>query len=260
MPSGAQVTSVTLAQFGGIAWWDGLTISGEMAPASDVRSSFVEWWKSRIGKETAGVPAELTTILKDGPDKNPTPELREKLLRFYLAFVARPIAEELAQRQQAWLDAQTQRAALEESIPGTFIFKELDQPRDAFVMVRGQYDKTGERVEPGVPAVFPPLKKTNPDGRATRLDLARWLLAPENPLAGRVTVNRFWQQFFGTGLVKTSYDFGSQGEPPSHPELLDWLALSYQRQRLGYEGPRAAPRHVGGVPCGFARHSRTAPA
>ncbi len=228
LPSGTQVTSVALAQFGGIAWWDGLTVSGEMAPAADVRSSFAEWWKGRTGKETASVPAELAAVLKDGPDKNPAPELREKLLRFYLAYVARPVAGELAQRQQAWLDAQSQRAALEESIPGTFVFKELELPREAFVMLRGQYDKTGEKVEPDVPAVFPPLKKSNPDGRATRLDLARWLLAPENPLAARVTVNRFWQQFFGTGLVKTSFDFGSQGEPPSHPELLDWLALSYR--------------------------------
>ena len=186
------------------------------------------WWKERTGKDTAGLPAELAAVLKDGPDKNPPAELREKLLRFYLAYVALPVASEIEQRQKAVLDAQTQRAAFEDSIPGTFIFKELDQPREAFVMLRGQYDKPGEKVEPDVPAVFPPLKKSNPAGRATRLDLARWLLAPEHPLTARVTVNRFWQQFFGTGLVKTSDDFGSQGETPSHPELLDWLAAWYR--------------------------------
>jgi len=142
--------------------------------------------------------------------------------------VARPVAGELEQRQRDWHDALSARTTLEDSIPGTFIFKDLDKPREAFVMLRGQYDKPGEKVEPGVPAVFPPLIKPNPEARATRLDLANWLLAPEHPLTARVTVNRFWQQIFGTGLVKTSFDFGSQGEPPSHPELLDWLSIGYR--------------------------------
>jgi hypothetical protein len=226
---GAFVHAVSFTQFGGIVNWDGLTITGEGQPATDPRSSFRAWWKYRTGKDTAGVPGELVGVLKDGPAKNPAPELREKLLRFFLAYVARPAADSpLAARQQAWLDAQSARATIEEAIPGTFIFKELGQPREAFIMLRGQYDKPGEKVEPGVPAVFPPLHKPDAAPRATRLDLANWLLSPEHPLTGRVTVNRFWQQLFGTGLVKTSYDFGSQGEAPSHPELLDWLAVNYR--------------------------------
>ncbi|HEY2250045.1 MAG TPA: DUF1549 and DUF1553 domain-containing protein, partial [Planctomycetaceae bacterium] len=230
---GAIVNSVAFTQFGGIAWWDGLSVTGVVAPESDPRESFLVWWKLRTGKETPGVPGELAAVLREGPpkpgaDKKPADELREKLLRFYLAYVARPVATELAQRQREWGDALSARTTLEDSIPGTFIFKELDQPREAFVMLRGQYDKPGEKVEPGVPAVFPPLKKPKPEARATRLDLAHWLLAPEHPLTARVTVNRFWQQIFGTGLVKTSFDFGSQGEPPSHPELLDWLAIAYR--------------------------------
>ena len=228
LKSGALVNSIAFTQFGGIAWWDGLTIAGVVSPESDPRESFLVWWKQRTGKETPGLPADLATVLREGPDKKPADELREKLLRFYLAYVARPIATELQARQHDWLDAVSARTTLEDSIPGTFIFKELEKPREAFVMLRGQYDKPGERVEPAVPAVFPPLKKPNPEARATRLDLANWLLAPEHPLTGRVTVNRFWQQIFGTGLVKTSFDFGSQGEPPSHPELLDWLSVWYR--------------------------------
>jgi hypothetical protein len=225
---GASVTSVAFTQFGGIAWWDGLVIAGESAPASDPRESFSVWWKQRTDKDTPGVPAELAVVLKDGPEKKPVDELREKLLRFFLAYVARPASAELRDRQCEWDEAVSARSTLEDSIPGTFIFKELAQPREAFVMLRGQYDKPGDKVEPGVPAVFPPLKKPDPTARATRLDLANWLLTPEHPLTARVTVNRFWQQIFGTGLVKTSFDFGSQGEPPSHPELLDWLAVRYR--------------------------------
>lgn len=226
---GDVVCSVALAQFGGIAWWDALTVAGQVNPATDVRSSFSAWWKSRVGQDTPGIPAELATILKDGPDKKPTPKLQSQLRRYYLANIYRPLDGELLTRQQAWTAAQVARVTLEDSIPGTFIFKDLEKPRDAFVMVRGQYDKPGEKVEPGVPALFPALKPAT-GTRPNRLDLAQWLLAPENPLTARVTVNRFWQQMFGTGLVKTSYDFGSQGEPPSHPELLDWLAVWYREQ------------------------------
>ncbi len=227
---GDAVKGVTLAQFGGIALWDGLRLQGDISPATDPRSSFLVWWKSRTGQDTPGVPGDIHPALKDGPEKMPAPELREKLLRYYLAYIARPMTDELRVAQKTWQDALASRIAIEESIPGTFIFKDLDKPRDAFVMLRGQYDKPGEPVSPDVPGVFPRMKLADPAQRPSRLDLARWLLAPENPLTARVTVNRYWQQVFGTGLVKTSYDFGSQGELPSHPELLDWLAVTYREQ------------------------------
>jgi len=109
-------------------------------------------------------------------------------------------------------------------VPSAMVMEEMAKPRDTFVRIRGQYDKLGDKVRPGVPSVLPPLPDDTP---RDRLALARWLVDPGHPLVGRVTVNRVWQSFFGTGIVRTSDDFGSQGEPPSHPELLDRLAADF---------------------------------
>jgi hypothetical protein len=102
-----------------------------------------------------------------------------------------------------------------------------ENPRPTFLHNRGEFLQPKERVEPEVFAVLPPLPK---DAPRNRLGLARWLVAPENPLVGRVTINRQWAAFFGRGIVRTTQDFGYQGDPPSHPELLDWLAVELVRQ------------------------------
>ena len=111
-------------------------------------------------------------------------------------------------------------------LPTTMVMKELPQPREAFILKRGEYDKKGDKVERGLPAALPPLPKGAP---MNRLGFAKWLVSPENPLTARVWVNRAWEKFFGTGLVKTSENLGSQSEWPSHPELLDWLATEFVR-------------------------------
>jgi mono/diheme cytochrome c family protein len=113
---------------------------------------------------------------------------------------------------------------LDKQIPSSMVMQELDKARDTFLLMRGQYDKPGEKVSAGVPAALGYLPE---DAPANRLGLAQWLVQSDHPLTARVIVNRYWQMYFGTGLVKTSEDFGSQGEWPSHPELLDWLATEF---------------------------------
>jgi hypothetical protein len=129
--------------------------------------------------------------------------------------------------------AQTALDQLVKRIPTTMVMEELPAPRPTHLLIRGQYDHPGQRVEPGVP------RSLSPWPRATKLDrlgLARWLVEPGNPLTARVAVNRAWQMLFGTGLVKTVDDFGAQGEPPSHTELLDWLAGELVQS--GWDGKR----------------------
>ncbi len=111
--------------------------------------------------------------------------------------------------------------------PKTLVLAERAVPRETHVMLGGDFTRKGVKVAPGTPAVLPPLPKL--DRRPTRLDLARWLVGPENPLTARVFVNRVWGVYFGTGLVATENDFGTQGTPPTHPELLDWLAAEFVR-------------------------------
>ncbi len=126
--------------------------------------------------------------------------------------------------RKALNDVRQERDRVNKGIQTTMVMAEMDQPRETFMRLRGEYDKHGERVQPGTPASLPPLPATEVTNRLT---LAQWLVSPDQPLTARVTVNRFWQQYFGTGLVKTVEDFGSQGEWPSHPDLLDWLATEF---------------------------------
>ncbi len=110
----------------------------------------------------------------------------------------------------------------------TLIWKERAKPRQTHILLRGAYDKPGPPVSPNTPAALPPLTGLKDGERPTRLHLAKWLVSDDNPATSRVTVNRFWQQYFGAGIVKTTDDLGSQGTPPTHPQLLDWLAVEFR--------------------------------
>ncbi len=161
-------------------------------------------------------------------------ELR-KYFRENVSPVARVWRDELEQLRQ-------QRNDLDKLIPTTMVMQEMPQPRDTFILLRGQYDKFGDKVTADVPAALPRL----PDGSLrNRLGLAQWLVHPSHPLTSRVIVNRYWQMYFGTGLVRTSEDFGSQGELPSHPDLLDWLAAEFVGQAFQPDptGPTTTARN-----------------
>ncbi|MFO0946597.1 MAG: DUF1553 domain-containing protein [Planctomycetota bacterium] len=144
-----------------------------------------------------------------------------KLRMYYLSEVA---PEETRVAYARVRDLMRQREKLLDSIPTVMVMEEQATPRETFILDRGQYDRPGEKVQAGVPEIFPPLPEGSPNNR---LGLAFWLVDPRHPLTARVAVNRYWQMLFGTGLVRTPEDFGTQGEPPSHPELLDWLATDF---------------------------------
>lgn len=233
---GDQVTGFALTQFGGTVYWDSVGVSGNTDPAADPRQSLRAWWQQQLGKDVAGVTPELAAAIKAGPEQAVSSLVQQQLRNYYVQHVCRattPLFEPLKGELSALVK---QREDLENGVPSTFVFRDLEQPRESFVMLRGQYNQPGERVEPNTPAVLPPLSKPDPARRATRLDLAKWLVSRENPLTPRVAANRLWQQLFGTGLVKTSFDFGTQGEPPSHPELLDWLAVWFRDNQWDVKG------------------------
>ncbi len=149
-----------------------------------------------------------------------TARQRQGLFAYYLASYDAAYQARLADLKVL----RQKRSALVDPVPEIMVMKELPQPRPAFVLRRGAYDAPGERVARNTPAALPPFASGWP---RNRLGLARWVTDPSNPLTARVTVNRYWQSIFGRGIVATPEDFGSQGQLPSHPELLDWLARRF---------------------------------
>ncbi len=141
-------------------------------------------------------------------------------LEYYLTTEDPAYRETLTKLQ----DLRKKRSGIVEKIPEIMVMEDMAKPRENFVLTRGLYSSRGEPVSQGVPEFLPPLPDKAPNNR---LGLARWTVSPDNPLTARVTVNRYWQRLFLSGLVATSEDFGSQGKLPTHPELLDWLARDF---------------------------------
>ena len=140
------------------------------------------------------------------------------------------VFETFANTDEAWRERRATMRAVEKLQPKivtSLVMRDLPQPRQAYIHQGGDFLRKGENVSPGTPGVLPPLGNQGP---ATRVDLARWLTAKENPLTARVTVNRMWMRYFGKGIVETEDDFGRQGSLPTHPELLDWMAVEFMQR------------------------------
>ena len=228
LTAGTKVTGFALTQHDGHVRWDLVGMVSVDDPATDPARSLAAWWNERTGKDKLDdVPEPLRKIVKQGREKTAAADEIGQVRRHWLLKVWREQPERLKEAQKELEAAQKERDEIDAAIMQTFVFNDLPKMRDSFVMQRGAYDKPGEQVERSTPAFLPPLPIV--EGiPLSRLDLAGWLVSPEHPLTARVAVNRVWQQVFGVGLVKTSEDFGIQGEPPSHPELLDWLAAEYR--------------------------------
>jgi hypothetical protein len=172
----------------------------------------------------SGLPANLLAILTGDPAKRSDAD-RKTLETWFRANADHP-----EKRARAALEAaKTKQTEVQQSFPSVMVMKERNEAREAFVLHRGEYDKPGEAVARHLPAFLPPLPEGAPQNR---LGLARWLVSGDHPLTARVWVNRQWERLFGTGIVKTSENFGSQSEWPMHPELLDWLAVEFASPTL----------------------------
>ncbi|MBI1313579.1 DUF1553 domain-containing protein [bacterium] len=179
----------------------------------------------------AGLPQDVRDALLVEAEKRSAAQ--QKTLTGYFE---KNVDSPLKKAEQQVAAAKKEATDYRNNLPTTMVMKEV-APRDAFLLTRGEYDRPAGKVERGVPAFLPPL----PDGTPlNRLGLARWIVDESNPLTARVQVNRVWERFFGTGIVKTSENFGSQAEFPSHPHLLDWLACEFMQ-------PTVSP-HVDGQP------------
>jgi len=174
-------------------------------------------------------PAEVQSLARDSrlawllskPVEQRTAKQKDELYDGWL----REIDPGFQQASSALADLEKEQAEIKARSAETLVMNERTNSAFAYVLYRGDYEKRRDKVEPGTPAALPPMPADFP---RNRLGFARWLLLPEHPLTARVTVNRFWQEIFGTGLVKTAGDFGVTGDLPSHPELLDWLAVDFR--------------------------------
>ncbi|HXW14562.1 MAG TPA: DUF1549 domain-containing protein, partial [Terriglobia bacterium] len=173
--------------------------------------------------EDVQIGEEAAAKKKEQIEKEQEKDHQAKLSEYFLEYAAPEKERQLYAKLE---ELQAEKTKLEGAIPTVMVMAEMKKPRETFVLGRGQYDNPKDKVTANVPAFLPPMAPGLP---MNRFGLAKWIVSPGNPLTARVAVNHFWQEYFGTGIVKTSEDFGSQGEPPSNPLLLDWLATEFVR-------------------------------
>lgn len=223
-------TGIRISLSDGAAWCDNIGTVVESVAEKDPLLSQVAWRTSvrqDSGFDHVALPLEILDLLQ-AEKSTLSPAEQKRIQSWYRNYVFGPLRGALENKLHAARALIAEQVWIEKQLAGSLVARERAQPRESHVLLRGQYDQLGEPVQPDTPAFLPPLQRSA--SRATRLDLARWLVSAENPLVPRVVVNRFWQQLFGAGIVRTPEDFGTQGEPPGHRELLDWLARDFMDQ------------------------------
>jgi hypothetical protein len=220
---GAALNGWAFTQYDGRVYWDKAGIVTRTPQAGTGFDSLAKWDAYERSQRRSALPDPVKSAVRTDPEKR-NDEQKKQIREYFLTKIypkTRPTFEAYDKQIE---DLNKQRRELDAKIPASLVMEDMDKPRDTFVLIRGQYDKKGEKVEPGIPAA---LGKLPDDAPKNRLGLARWITSRENPLTARVTVNRTWQQYFGTGLVETAEDFGAQGQLPTHPDLFDWLAVEF---------------------------------
>jgi hypothetical protein len=236
---GTLIDGWAFTQNDGTVYWDRAGLETWTPQEGQLYDSLTGWIRARRADSGVGLPDSLKATLKVERTKR-TEAQRKELLSYFVErgysrtqSVFDPLQSPLAKAEQ-------ERNEIDSRVPTTLVSRErTGEIKPAFILNRGEYDQRRDKVGRATPAFLPPLP---PGAPLNRLGLARWLIAPSHPLTARVAVNRFWLQLFGTGIVKTAEDFGSQGEPPSHPELLDWLAVQFRED--GWDVKRFMKRLV----------------
>lgn len=219
---GAELNGWAFTQVDGTVHWDTAGIVTASLTEQQKESQYA-WEQFQKSGKAPAAPDNIRKLLDVARDKR-TEDQKKQLTRYFLQNVHPRAKTLLAEPLQQESEFRTLLADLEKSIPSTLVMEDRKEPRQAHILERGEYTLKRDPVKSAVPRwIAAPV----PNAPENRLGLAQWLVQPNHPLTARVTVNRFWQQFFGTGLVRTSEDFGVQGERPSHPELLDWLATDF---------------------------------
>jgi hypothetical protein len=249
---GTLIDGWAFTQHGGVAYWDHAGITTQTPQDGQLYDSLTAWVRAEHATGGAGLPENLKAII--ALDRAKWSDEQTKQLRDYFVAHAYTKTHEVPAPLSAKLaELETKRDQIEEKAPTTLVFREKPgEPKPAFLLKRGEYDRRGEQIGRALPAFLPPLP---PGAPVNRLGLAQWLVAANHPLTSRVAVNRFWLALFGTGIVRTVEDFGAQGEPPSHPELLDWLAVQFRED--GWDVKKLMKRLV--MSAAYRQSSRLTP-
>ena len=217
---GAKLNGWAFTQFDGTVYYDNAGITQRIPDTRHTLS--LAFWETKAAKDK-NVPGNIKNIIKVKSDKR-NDKQRKELVNYYVQHVFADTAGEFG-KLRAKIDAA--KAAIkksDEALPFQLVSEEMASPREAFMLIRGNFQKLGDKVTRDTPAAFPAFPEGEP---RNRLGLARWLVSPDHPLTARVTVNRYWAQLFGRGIVTTLGDFGQLGQFPTHRELLDWLAVEF---------------------------------